>query len=594
MGALENTPEGAKSPTPGSVAGIIRTSLDISALPEVPRENPASVLSLAEIDEKMALKGFPELRQHWIGARKIDPPSLDQKELARAEDRHMAPLFGKTIAVGCSIACAATFANYAFHTEISSMFESLGRVANAALFTAGVANFMFVAAYFSTMLQRYLIYPMTPLIERELALMLRRQDFRAWHDGQPQSCATVEKLRSLGINAHWDNPEYRARYSYSGKNWQQLEPESKLQFVGRVLREFLGRKDLQRRKYYEGIYAKDLAKGKKSVTDFVDQFTGDLARLRAGTLTEERGYELLLELKRSAVRAGSEGERYLAGAIEAYKGIGEKVAAGEFEARIWSRDPWVDLTHQEEFYSSASLRGVKWLGRGSKGRLGTFGYLNSKGISALDFSIERGRVVRARIAAAIAHDRSGAEHAILYVDGVEGSSAGNPRVIKQGIEDFARVAGFRAVIYNQYVHNQMPAKFVRYVASTSAEVISTKLRYVDCSRRQYLDSFGAPLEPFEYAYPQGRIIGRYVPIRVEQPNWDFRKPTMLERTRAFFTRNLLWAIVGESTLSAAILIGCSEPRYLAGLAVISILGVAIQLRYQNKGMRATASNLKKN
>ena len=91
--------------------------------------------------------------------------------------------------------------------------------------------------------------------------------------------------------------------------------------------------------------------------------------------------------------------RDLTESIEAIE-AGHYLTGGAVQAEIWQSDPWVDLTHQEEFFSSASLRGVKWFGRGPKGRLGTLGYLRNASISSLDFRTRKGRTVRARLGAA--------------------------------------------------------------------------------------------------------------------------------------------------------------------------------------------------
>ena len=52
---------------------------------------------------------------------------------------------------------------------------------------------------------------------------------------------------------------------------------------------------------------------------------------------------------------------------------------------------------------------------------------------------------------------------VLYVDGVEGSLAVKPKIIKAAIESYARECGFSAVAYNKFIHNRVPSRFVKYV-----------------------------------------------------------------------------------------------------------------------------------
>ena len=148
-----------------------------------------------------------------------------------------------------------------------------------------------------------------------------------------------------------------------------------------------------------------------------------------------------------------------------------------------------------------------------RGLLGPFGYIRNKSISALDFSTNDGRSVRTRMAAAVLQGDGGKEQAVLFVDGVEGRFDIKPRLIKRAIEDYAKVAGFTLVVYYALPLNQVPQRFVRHVRGTGAVMEELTIEYADCtSGREYLDAFGLPFEPFEYAYPKGKVFGYVIDL----------------------------------------------------------------------------------
>ena len=539
---------------------------------------PARPLASAEISRRMTRDGFPEMEVLWerFQRRGIEPSALDNQQIEDARRRHMAPLFGRPLAAGAACLAAGAVVGHFY----AGMLPVWGAGALGAW--CGV-NAAALAAYSATLWQRYWSAPLHKTMASDLASMLSRPDYRAWFDASPAARSVMQALQAHGIGTVWDDPRYRVRYRLVDGEVTPLPAETHHQFVQRVLRDFLGHKDPEKRRFCPGVWTPGLREGKRSVTAFVAVHQAAMDANRAGRLPAEEGLGLLQALRAEQVRPGSDAERVLSEAIEAVQ-RGDYLTEGAVEARVWQRDPWRDLTHQEEFFSSASLRGVKWMGRGPKGRLGAFGYLRNKSISALDFSTRRGRVVRVRMAAAFAREKNGVEQPLLFVDGVEGTNSLRPELVRRGIEDCARAAGFDRVLYNKWVHNQVPRRFAEYIGQNGGREVKVRLRYADADRREYLDAFGLPIEPLEYRYPRGAVIGYLTELNPEQPA-EFAAPTLADRALAFCRRNVLWMLVGESSLFAGAVMAQTAPLMLLPLALGSAAGIYAHLRYQFKSVR---------
>lgn len=532
----------------------------------------------------MAKRGFPELLRHWkhFGSLKCEPVQINESDLAPARTKHMNPLFshpylGAAVALGAALLGTSHFVAGTF-----PLLRGLGQTGQAILTALTAFNYTFLLTYAATYLQRHVFYPMERILSLDVASMLSRRNFRAWHENTPATKATSAGLRAVGVNDLWDNPNYKAYYRLKGEQCERLEARTPQEFIQMHLREFLGYKDAAARKFVPGKFTADLKDGKRSVTLFVKEHQAELDQSRAGALPFELGLILLSELLEKFVRPGCAGAKRLRSCLIALE-KGDFTGAGSIEAHVWERDPWCDLTHQEEFYSSASLRGVKPLGRGMKGRLGCFGYLRNKSISALDFTSNKGRVVRARIAAAYICDYD-KKIPILFVDGVEGSNAINPRLIQPAIEDYARACGFKAVVYNKFVHNQIPRKFVRHVARSGAELRELSIAYADDTTREYLDAFGLPLEPFEYSYPRGKVVGYVVNLDKEKLPGT-RAPSLVQNVLHFAKRNALWALLGETLSYTGTIMWYSSPELIAPFGLAAAAGIAIHWWYQFKSVR---------
>lgn len=342
----------------------------------------------------------------------------------------------------------------------------------------------------------------------DLAFMLAQPSYREWLEGTP----VFERVRAQ-VGPLWDDPGYCVCYT----------PELAVvprPTVREALREVLGSKE--NGSFKPGRYFPHLREGKKSVARFLAQH---------GVSDSPASLERLLE----EMKPGSAGERYL---LDMLSG---ELPRGMVEVSVWKRDPWVDLTRASDFFSSASLPSDGWkafLERRTKGMLGPFGYLRNPSISALDFRTAEGRCVRARIAAA----RSG-EALVLFVDAVEGRYDVRPRLVQRALEDYARAVGFDAVVYHAHPLNKVPRRFVR---SLQGSPVGVRLAFLEGAQREYLDAFGWPLEPFEYARPVGTVSACVVPltsVRVERrPDWRFPKEKVLPLVVGAACLTLAWAL----------------------------------------------------
>jgi len=360
----------------------------------------------------------------------------------------------------------------------------------------------------------------------DLAFMLAEPSYRDWLAATP----AAQRVRAE-VGPLWDDPSYSVCYT------PELETVER-PTMRDALREVLGAKVDGR--FKPGRYFAHLREGKRSVSRCVQ------------ALPDER---LALETLLGEMLPDSAGERYVRDMLSG------ELPRGLVEVSVWARDPWVDLTRASDFYSSASLppdtlRAA--LERRTKGMLGPFGYLRNPSISALDFRTAEGRCVRARLAAA----RSG-QALVLFVDAVEGRYDVRPRLVARAVEDYARAAGFDAVAYHAHPLNKVPRRFVR---SLNGPAVGVRLAFLECAEREYLDAFGWPLEPFEYARPVGTVSAHVVPltgVAVDRvADWRFPKENVLPLLVASTALCLAWVLA--RTAPAAL-----PPTALAfGLALI--------------------------
>jgi hypothetical protein len=462
-------------------------------------------LTVEEIEQRMEKDGFAEMR--WLWRRFVKSAAsladIDDAAVERSRRRHMGLLISSRAGIAAISLTVATviYLNYGnlFYLDTPTFFDWLIKVLFSML---TVYLFWFTV----TGLHRTFIHSWKAISARDLAAMLRRRSYREWFDATNDAGAVTDRLRQLGVNDRWDDPGYRVWYEAAAGDVRPVERLTEEKYIHQALQEVLGSK--QDRVFQPGRYLDSLKNRKKSVTRLVKAHQEQLKCSREGDLAVKKGRKLLEALRRCEIIPGSAGDRYLADVITALKS-GTFLPKGTVEAYIWTRDPWVDLTHSRDFYSSASLRGNSFmdaLERRSKGMLGPFGYLRNKSISAMDFRTSEGRSIRARLAAATACDGSNLK-TVLFVDAVEGRFDIKPGLLRRALEDYARAAGFDMICYYAFPLNRVPMRIVHHLARSDARLEELNIRYVDASKREYLDAFSLPLEPFEYAYPAGRAIG---------------------------------------------------------------------------------------
>jgi hypothetical protein len=325
------------------------------------------------------------------------------------------------------------------------------------------------------------------------------------------------------------------------------------------------------------------ARAKKSVTRFVSRHQAELVKSRKGELEINAGIDLLKALLESEVRRESEGARILSHEIDRLERRVNQESDGVV-AEVWQRDPWVDLTHQEEFYSSASLRGVKKMGRDSKGRLGTFCYLYNPAISTLDFSTVQGRVVRARCGLAEAALSDGRKVTAVFLDGVEGSNVIPPPVILKGLKEYASACNADALCINAFPLNAVPKRFSRYAATQGGKLCSVPLEFLDATSREYLDAFGIPVQPLEYAQPKGRVLSYVIDLKGAVAG-QLSPPSITEQLSTSLRSKFAWGYFGQAIAGAAYLTGSAVPLALVPLGAMAIAGASYQLMFQRRSLK---------
>ena len=108
--------------------------------------------------------------------------------------------------------------------------------------------------------------------------------------------------------------------------------------------------------------------------------------------------------------------------------------------------------------------------------------------------------------------------------------------------------------------------------------------------KQYLDAFGWPIEPFEYAVPNGQVVAylvntsrrsRELPsLGAAESKWD--------QSIAILRRSSLWLILASGLGYAMLTIGLTMPWALVPLLSIAVFSIASHLKVQMLGMKRTA------
>lgn len=497
-----------------------------------------------EPEAALAERGSPELRWLWGRFRASGRPAseLSDEELARDRRRHIGALLGMPYLSGLLSGLGTFYFGrlLAAHYGVSADAGALDRVMPVVTGLLCVYAAWFAAA----VLQRTLVHPWDAVAAADLAFMLSRGGYRAWHDGTARARATLERLKALGISGRWDDPSWKVRLKASGGEFKEVEVLAPLEEARRAVREVLGHKPAD--VFVPGRYLGNLKDKKGSVSRFVKANQAALTALREDRLSLPEARALLSALRDTELTPGSAGARFLDGVLVSMEG-GGALPSGVVEAAVWARDPLEDLGSASDFFSSASLRTGSWtdaVQRRTKGALGPFGYLRNKSVSALDFRTKDGRGVRARLAAAIVEGR-----VVLYVDAVEGRFDVRPAAVRRAVEAYARACGFKTVLYHAFPLNAVPRRFVEHLASGPLSAVP--IEYADASEREYLDAWGLPFEPFEYSFPRGTVYGYARAVDGAPEVLGAPAGVVAATLRGWRGRGLLWAMSAGALACAA-------------------------------------------
>ncbi|MDQ7824129.1 MAG: hypothetical protein RDV48_15110 [Candidatus Eremiobacteraeota bacterium] len=549
------------------------------------------------VDTRMTASGYEELRFLWDEFKRLKVKDLSNERIEKLQRAHKnllvdhpALLYGVALLIGFIAFCLSHFAPGVPFSLFLLCTGSPDPFRDAFIPSADLwfdlstgLGIAFIACVAIIALHRTVLFPWRMISALDFGFMVTLENYRRWFEGCGRTEKTLGTLKSLGINEYWDNPSYCVFYE-EGDDLAVLEPGPSL--VQKALRDVLGFK--KQKRFHPGRYIESLKDKKESVTEFIDSHQEKIELNKKGGLPAGEGIELLKHLRDCFMKAGSEGFTYLSAIISALEND-DSVPEGFIKASAWERDPWKDLTRQKDFYSSASLRTGSLkdtLQRRTKGMLGPFGYMRNKSISALDFSTKEGRKARARLAACLYRDAAGGEQALLFVDGVEGRASVKPSLIKKAIEDYALRCGFRTVCYYRYPLNKVPERFVRHVAGCGHLLEEITLSYADSSTREYLDAFGLPFEPYEYAFPRGKVLGYAVDLD-DQVQREKKVPSRAGLFAGEFLRKgLLHALTYAAIAFGAFMMyrsGLTEPLYLY-LAVMAAL-LAYDAVYHRRALR---------
>lgn len=557
-------------------------------------QRPLSTLDIQPIERKLAAQGSPELKRHWRIFVKsgvaLDDVSFETLHSQSAS--HCTPLFGKPIVSCLLLTTLAIPLSYYIASTIEFRSRSLVLSWIGGTLSMGCSIILFT--YLLTLLQRRFFWPMESILARSTAHSLSQKNYRKWNRSRPGWDQSMNAIKASGVSNEWDNPNYLRWYRRDGDDFHSVPPRTEQEVIREELLKFLGTFDKETRKHLPGNRQSHLRNGKRSVTRFVKANQQKLNALRDQTLENEDAWSILQSLLDTEVRSGSGGEKSSLDVLK-NRESGSSIPDRIVQAQIWQRDPWQDLCSQKDFYSSASLRGVDAVGRSTKGRMSPFQYLEATSITALDFSDRRGRAVRARLLIGFVPAPEQQNQLVLFVDGVEGSNRISRKAILKGITDYARAIGVSAILFYRYPHNTIPKRFVQILESSSSVIgddIPFPIRTVEfhsfgLNRRQYLDAFGWPVEPFEYAYAKGQIIVHVHSLDGESKEIG-RAPRVSDYLWVHAKRNCLWFILTISMMFAVLTLSISTPWMLVPLVIFAATGIWLHLRTQQLGLERRA------
>jgi hypothetical protein len=319
--------------------------------------------------------------------------------------------------------------------------------------------------------------------------ILSTENFRAHAAENPANATLMARLESAGIK-RWDDPTYVVYYFSNGQKRTESEikeTSDPLKVTNSLVMDFLG--TMVDGKIIPGKLTGSLKHSVRSV--YVD-LRAQLAKLNSKELDREGCMYILSQLRAEHVKEGTDGEKALITALEALASKSPNFSGKVIEARIWHRNPWVDISYHEEFHCCG-------FGVGER----AFNYLEDRGVTMLDFSTQKdGRICRAILAPVESESGLG-----LLVDSFEGTDRLNPELAYQAIKDYAKECNFDFLAINKKVLNTVPQKFVKHLEEkglTSNEnfagkVLARENAFLEVGRKGSMNVLLEPLTNFSVA-----------------------------------------------------------------------------------------------
>jgi hypothetical protein len=175
----------------------------------------------------------------------------------------------------------------------------------------------------------------------------------------------------------------------------------------------------------------------------------------------------------------------------------------------------------------------------------------------------------------------------MFVDGVEGSNSIAPELVCAALHDYARECGFEFLAVTTVVHNRTPKGFVNPLSKNGLTAGEVNFAAFDQSTREYLDAFGLPLQPFEYAHSAGPVHVMLRALKKDQQE-DELQETLKGRLKRWAQRNALHALYLNGVGFAVLVSSQVSWALAAGLAAAGTAGLIANRKYQQRSRQQSA------
>ncbi|MFQ5952191.1 MAG: hypothetical protein ACE5JK_02150, partial [Candidatus Omnitrophota bacterium] len=330
-------------------------------------------------------------------------------------------------------------------------------------------------------------------------------DFREEFDKSSYARNVMKKIRTLGINGNWDNPDYRKSY-YTAPVKGVAESDSyraQVVYARKIMKRFLGVLEGEKVKDAGDLFKTLKRDRKQKAKEFHLEHKEGLEALYRGEIERKRLIGLFEVLK--DIVAAEEGMAHIEQVLAAFR---EKDPVLEkIDARIWRRDPWYDLS------DNAELNACVWLYGTCEDA--SMAFIRNKTVTMLDLYSEGEHLARVELAAAV-YTVNGKKYPILVVPCMSGDKDLSPEmnnIIKRAIEDYAKACGFPYVFYNKHVVNKMPKNFIGHLGKKKLEEAIFPIAFADTSKKLYVELFIKRGKlAGKWLTPEGIVEGYFVKV----------------------------------------------------------------------------------